>query len=98
VRWPNDYGCVCGELRQEAAGIREALFDLALCMSKKRTDLPGFGRIKVTGPEMVYKVPVPSVGGDSSGTRMWLHEITVGLKACHFVSDRCGRDIQLRQI
>jgi hypothetical protein len=96
VRWSNDYGGVCSELRQEPAGIREALFDLALCVPKERTDLPGFSRIEVTWPEMVDKVPVPSIGGYSSSTCMWLHEITVGLKACHFISDRCCGDIEFR--
>jgi len=96
VRWSNNYGGVRSELRQETAGICKALLDLALCVPKKRTDLPGFSRIEVTWPEMVHKVPVPSIGRYSPGTCMWLHEITVGLKACHFTSDRCCGDIELR--
>jgi hypothetical protein len=72
------------------------LFDLTLRVSKKRTDLPGFGRVKVTWPEIIYKVPVPGVSGYSSSTCMWLREIAIGLKARHFISDRRCGDIKLR--
>jgi len=48
------------------------LFDLALCVSEKGSDLSRFGVIEVTRSKAVNKVAVSGVGGDASGAGVGL--------------------------
>tara|TARA_Y100001970_G_scaffold60571_1_gene77079 strand:+ start:719 stop:928 length:210 start_codon:yes stop_codon:yes gene_type:complete len=69
------------------------LFDLALCVSEKGSDLSRFGVIEVTRSKAVNKVAVSGVGGDASGTGVGLSEVSIRFKAGHVISDSGGRDV-----
>ena len=68
----DNYRGVSSELREQATGVKKALFNLALSMPKKSAYLPSFGVVEVAGTQTVYEVAVARFSWNSSCAGVWL--------------------------